>query len=132
MPLPAALIALVPTLMDFLMGEAKEVIDRTVPDKAAAEAAKRALDEKKHDNSVTLALQQILANIAEIQSGHWTGKWRGALGWGLALSAIYQLILIHFISFVALSINPTYPIEKLPKLEWQELGKLLMGMLGIV
>jgi hypothetical protein len=126
------LAAVIPSILDFVLGEAKEVIDRTVPDKEAAAAAKRALDEKRHDNSVTLAMQQIMANIEEIKSGHILGKWRGALGWGLALSAIYQLILIHFITFIALAIDSTYPVEKLPKLEWQELGKLLMGMLGLV
>jgi hypothetical protein len=132
MPLPVAIAALIPTVLDFILGEAKEVIDRTVPDKAAAEAAKRALDDKKHDSSVTLAMQQILVNVEEVKSGHILGKWRGALGWGLACSAIYQLILIHFITFAVLIFNPSYPVEKLPKLEWQELGKLLMGMLGIV
>lgn len=126
-----AIVAAIPAIIDFVLGEAKEVIDRTVPDKEAADKAKRAMDEKRHDRSVTLALQQILTNIEEIKSGHWLGKWRGALGWGLALSAIYQLILIHFITFIALSISPTYPVEKLPKLEWQELGKILMGMLGL-
>lgn len=124
--------AAIPSLIDFFIGEAKEVIDRVVPDREAAARAKAELDAKRHDNSVTLALQQILANIEEIKSGHWTGKWRGALGWGLALSAIYQLVLIHFITFVALSVNPAYPVEKLPRLEWQELGKLLLGMLGLV
>jgi hypothetical protein len=132
MALPVALAALIPSILDFVLGEAKEVIDRTVPDKEAAAAAKRALDEKRHDNSVTLALQQIMTNIEEIKSGHWLGKWRGALGWGLALSAIYQLILVHFITYAVLIFNPAYPVEKLPKLDWAELGKLLMGMLGIV
>jgi hypothetical protein len=132
MALPVAIAALIPTIMDFVLGEAKEVIDRTVPDKEAARQAKDALDAKKHDNSVTLAMQQILANIEEIKSGHWTGKWRGALGWGLTASALYQLVLIHFITFVALAFDPNYPVEKLPKLEWQELGKILLGMLGIV
>jgi hypothetical protein len=131
MPLPAALVALIPTITDFLLGEAKEVIDRTVPDKAAAQAAKDALDAKRHDNSVTLAMQQILANVEEIKSGHILGKWRGALGWGLAFSAIYQLVLIHFITFFVLIFNPAFPVDKLPRLEWAELGKLLMGMLGL-
>jgi hypothetical protein len=102
-----------------------------VPDKEAAAAAKRALDDKRQDQSVQLALAQILTNQEEIKSGHILGKWRGALGWGLALSAIYQLILIHFITFIILAFNPAYPVEKLPKLEWQELGRLLMGMLGL-
>lgn len=131
MAIPAILAAAIPALLDVLIGEAKEVIDRTVPDKEAARQAKEALDAKKQDNSTQLALAQILTNQAEIQSGHWLGKWRGALGWGLALSAIYQLILIHFITFLVLLVSPTFPVEKLPKLEWQELGKLLMGMLGL-
>jgi holin (3TMs family) len=131
MPIPAFLAAAIPSILDVILGEAKEVIDRVVPDKEAARAAKEALDAKRHDSSVQLALQQILTNQEEIKSGHWLGKWRGALGWGLALSAIYQLVLIHFITFVVLAFDPKYPVEKLPKLEWQELGKLLMGMLGL-
>jgi hypothetical protein len=132
MPIPAALLAAVPNILEVVIDEAKDIIDHFVPNAEAAAAAKRALDEKRQDHNVQLALQQILTNIAEIQSGHWLGKWRGALGWGLALSAIYQLILVHFIVFIAVSINPAFPVEKLPKLDWQELGKLLMGMLGIV
>lgn len=131
MALPAILASAIPSLIDFFIGEAKEVIDRTVPDKEAAAAAKRALDDKRQDQGTQLALQQIMTNIEEIKSGHILGKWRGALGWGLALSAIYQLILIHFITFAVLIFNPAYPVEKLPKLEWQELGKILMGMLGL-
>ena len=131
MPIPAFLAAAIPSIIDMFIGEAKEVIDRVVPDKEAARAAKEALDAKRQDNSVQLALQQILTNQEEIKSGHWLGKWRGALGWGLAMSAIYQLVLIHFITFVVLAFDPKYPVEKLPKLEWQELGKLLMGMLGL-
>jgi hypothetical protein len=129
--LPAILTAAIPSILDVVLGEAKEIIDRTVPDKEAAAAAKRALDDKRQDQSVQLALAQILTNQEEIKSGHILGKWRGALGWGLALSAIYQLILIHFITFIILAFNPAYPVEKLPKLEWQELGRLLMGMLGL-
>jgi hypothetical protein len=133
MPIPLApvLAAAIPALMDLFIGEAKEVIDRVIPDKVAADKAKQELDAKRSDQSFQLATQQILANIEEIKSGHILGKWRGALGWGLALSAIYQLVLIHFITFFVLIFNPEYPVEKLPKLEWQELGRLLMGMLGL-
>lgn len=131
MPLPAILAAAIPSILDVVLGEAKEIIDRVVPDKEAARQAKEALDAKRQDQSVQLALQQILTNQEEIKSGHWLGKWRGALGWGLAFSAIYQLVLIHFITFFVLIFNPTFPVEKLPKLEWQELGRILMGMLGL-
>lgn len=131
MPLPAVLAAAIPSILDVLLGEAKEIIDRTVPDKEAARQAKEALEAKRQDQSVQLALQQILTNQEEIKSGHWLGKWRGALGWGLALSAIYQLILVHFLVAITLFIDPNFPVDKLPKLDWQELGRLLMGMLGL-
>ena len=131
MPIPAFLAAAIPHILNVVLDEAKEVIDRVVPDKEAAAAAKRALDDKRQDQNVQLALQQILTNQEEIRSGHWLGKWRGALGWGLAFSAIYQLVLIHFITFFVLIFNPLYPVDKLPKLEWQELGRILMGMLGL-
>ena len=132
MALPAALVALIPTITDFLLGEAKEVIDRTIPDKEAARQAKEALDAKRHDNSVTLAMQQILANVEEIKSGHILGKWRGALGWGLTIAALYQLAGVHFLAFVAIWVDPTFPVERLPKLELSDLLKPLLGMLGIV
>lgn len=132
MPIPAFIAAAIPSILGTVLDEAKEVIDRVIPDKEAARAAKDALESKKQDNNTQLALQQILANIAEIQSGHWLGKWRGALGWGLALSALYQLIVVHFMTAVLLVFNPAFPVEKLPKLDWQELGRLLLGMLGIV
>jgi len=131
MPLPAVLAAAIPSILEVVLGEAKEVIDRVIPDKAAAQAAKDALEAKKQDNSVQLALQQILTNQEEIKSGHILGKWRGALGWGLALSAIYQLALQPLLVSVLLAFNPAFPVEKLPKLDWAELGKLLMGMLGL-
>lgn len=131
MALPAILAAAVPALMDLIIGEAKEVIDRTVPDSVGKEKAKQALEDKRQDQSFQLAMQQILANIAEIQSGHWLGKWRGALGWGLALSAIYQLMLHPFLVFCILIFQPAFPVDRLPKLDWAELGRLLMGMLGL-
>lgn len=121
------LVAAIPTIIQ----AAKDVIDRMVPDKAAAQAAKDALDKQEANEHFQIALRQIDTNIAEIQAGGWLGKWRGALGWGLAFSAIYQLIAVHFLVALLLIFNPTFPVEKLPKLDWQELGKLLMGMLGL-
>jgi hypothetical protein len=131
MALPAILAAAVPAILDLIVGEAKEVIDRTVPDKEAARAAKAALDDKKTDQSTQLALAQILTNQEEIKSGNWLGKWRGGLGWIGVFSIGYQLILYPFLVFLVLLFNDKFPVEKLPRLEWQELGKILMGMLGI-
>lgn len=124
--------AAIPKLLELFVGEAKEVIDRVVPDKAAAQAAKDALDAKKTDNGFQLATQQILANIEEIKSGHILGKWRGGLGWIAVFSIGYQLIVHPLLVGTVLLFDETFPVDKLPKLEWQELGKILMGMLGLV
>lgn len=121
------LAALIP---DFIRG-AKEIIDRFVPDKAAAQAAKDALDKQEAQEHFEIALKQIDTNIAEIQAGGFLGKWRGVLGMGLACSAVYQLMLQPFLVAIILLFSPAFPVEKLPKLEWAELGKLLAGMLGL-
>lgn len=131
MPLPLALAAAIPSIIDVVINEAKDIIDRFVPNAEAAAAAKRALDDKRADQGVQLALAQILTNQEEIRSGNWLGKWRGALGWGLACSAMYQFMLHPFLVFFILIFQPAFPVEKLPKLDWQELGKMLLGMLGL-
>lgn len=127
-----------PLVLGGLVEAARKLIDHWFPDPNIAADKKLELAKLEQSGelarlaaSTDLARAQIGLNTAEVQSGHWLGKWRGALGWGLALSAIYQLILVHFIVFIALAISPTFPVEKLPKLDWQELGKLLMGMLGL-
>lgn len=104
-----------------------KVLDKFIPD--PAEKAKAAAEFQ--GSMERLRIAQINLNAEEVKSGSWLGKWRGALGWGLTASALYQLILIHFITSIILIFNPAFPVEKLPKLEWAELGKLLLGMLGL-
>ena len=127
-----------PLVIGGLVEAARKLIDHWFPDPNVAADKKLELAKMEQDGRLAklasdtdLAKAQIGLNTAEVQSGHWLGKWRGALGWGLAFSAIYQLILVHFIVFVALLVNPNFPVEKLPKLDWAQLGKLLMGMLGL-
>lgn len=110
---------------------AKDLIDRYVPDKAAAQAAKDALDRQESTEHFQIALKQIDANIAEIQQGGFLSKWRSLLGMSCAVSFAYQFVAHPFLVALILVFQPTFPVEKLPKLEWQELGKVLMGMLGL-
>lgn len=121
------LAAAIPTIIQ----AAKDLIDRYVPDATAAAAAKAALDTQAANEHFQIALRQIDTNIAEIQAGGFLGKWRSVLGMGLAFSAVYQLVLHPFLVSVILIFSPTFPVEKLPKLDWAQLGKLLAGMLGI-
>lgn len=103
------------------------IINKYIPD--PAEKAKAAAE---FESQVTARRNaQLAVDTAEIQSGSMLGKWRGALGWGLAGSAIYQFMLHPFLVAIILWITPTFPVEKLPKLDWQSLGSVLLGMLGL-
>lgn len=74
---------------------------------------------------------QVETNKVEIATGGFLSKWRSVLGMGLAFSAIYQLMVHPLFIAIILWVTPTFPVEKLPKLDWKELGSLLAGLLGI-
>ena len=57
--------------------------------------------------------------------------WRTALGWTFTLSIAYQFIVHPLLVFAMLYIQPAFPVEKLPKLDWQELVRVLLAMLGL-
>lgn len=103
------------------------IINKFIPD--PAEKAKAAAELEAQITARRTA--QLSVDTAEIQSGSILGKWRGALGWGLAGSAIYQFMLHPFLVAILLAFNPAFPVEKLPKLEWSQLGSVLLGMLGL-
>ncbi len=104
-----------------------KILDKFIPD--PAEKAKAAVELRTLLNQVALA--QIDLNKAETQNGSFLGKWRGGLGWGLAFSIVYQLILFPFITMIALALDPNFPIDRLPGLDIATLKALLLGMLGL-
>ncbi len=103
------------------------ILDKFIPD--PAEKAKAALEMRQLLQQVALA--QVDLNKAEVSSGRWLGQWRGALGWGLVASLLYQFILYPFLIATVLIFDPVFPVERLPVLDWKELGSLLLGMLGL-
>lgn len=113
--------------LDDAINEGLKLINKWVPDpleKAKAEA-------EYVQVMAQLKTAQIGLNTAEVQSGHWLGKWRGALGWALVASMLYQFILYPFLVAGILAVDHTFPVERLPVLEWKQLGSLLLGMLGL-
>lgn len=127
-----------PLLLEGVFEIGKSIIEHLFPDpekKAAAELEllklKESGDLARLASLTALAQAQIGVNAEEVKSGSLLGKWRGFLGWGLACTAIYQLMVQPFFVAIALLVNPQFPVEKMPKLEWAQLGQLLMGMLGL-
>ena len=44
---------------------------------------------------------------------------------------VYQFIAYPFLIAAILLFDPGFPVERLPVLDWQQLGSLLLGMLGL-
>lgn len=103
------------------------ILDKFIPDPEAK--ARAAVELRQLLNQVALA--QIDLNKAEVASGRWLGQWRGALGWGLVASLVYQFIVYPFLIATILILNPAFPVERLPVLDWKQLGSLLLGILGL-
>lgn len=127
-----------PLVVEGIFEVGRKILERLFPDpekKAAAELEllkmKESGDLARLASFTELAKLQISTNMEEIKSGSLLGKWRGGLGWALVGSLVYQLILHPFLVFGILIANPNFPVEKLPKLDWKQLGSVLLGMLGI-
>ena len=127
-----------PLVISGLVEAARKLIDHWFPDPNVAAEKKLELAKLEQSGELAklaaetdLAKAQIGLNVEEVKSGSLLGKWRGFLGWGLACSAVYQLMIFPFLVTIILWITPTFPVEKLPRLDWKELGSLLMGMLGL-
>lgn len=127
-----------PLLISGIFQLGQSLLDRFFPDPDKRAAAELELLKMKESGDLArlasftdLAKAQIGLNTAEVQSGHWLGKWRGALGWGLTASLLYQLILFPLVVQIILIFDDNYPVDKLPKLDWKQLGSVLLGMLGV-
>lgn len=127
-----------PLIITGLMQAAQSLIERWFPDPNVQADKKLELMKLEQSGELQklaaltdLAKAQIALDTAEVQSGSLLGKWRGFLGWGLAGSAVYQLIVQPFLVTIILLFSPAFPVDKLPKLDWAQLGHLLTGMLGI-
>lgn len=112
---------------DDAIAQGLAIINKFIPD--PAEKAKAAAEYQ--ETMARLRLAQIDLNKAETGNGSILGKWRGALGWGLAFSVVYQFILYPFLVAVLLYTDNNFPVNSLPVLEWKQLGSLLLGMLGL-
>lgn len=127
-----------PLLLSSIFQIGEKLIERLLPDPAAQAQAKLELlkiqesgDLQRLAMQTDLAKAQVALDTAEVQSGSILGKWRGFLGWTCAGSFAYQFVIQPFMVTMILWVSPSFPVDKLPKLDWQDLGKVLLGMLGI-
>ena len=122
MPLPAILLP--------LLGIAGKVIDKVIPDKAAAEKAKLEMEVALQSQEFALALEQIKVNAEEAKSTNWfVAGWRPACGWIGALALGYAAIgepVARFIALVAFGYKGAFPV-----IDTSITMQILFGILGL-
>ena len=122
MPLPAILAP--------LLGLASTVIDRVIPDKAAAEKAKLEMEAALQSQEFSLALEQIKVNAVEAGSTNWfVAGWRPCVGWLGAFSLGYAALLEPFARFIA-KVGFGY-VGAFPVLDTTITMQILFGILGL-
>jgi hypothetical protein len=105
------------------------VLDRVIPDKAAAEKAKLEMQATLLEASLRGDLGQMEVN--KVEAGHqsvFVSGWRPAIGWVCALALAYSYMLVPLAGFT-LSLAG-HPIPKWPVLD-NILWELMFGMLGM-
>lgn len=117
-------------LLPAIIEAAKTVIDRVIPDKAAAEKAKLELDSVESKSVFENALAQIAVNLEEAKSPNWfVAGWRPACGWIGAFALGYAALLEPFARFIAkvgFGYSGVFPV-----LDTTITMQILFGILGL-
>jgi hypothetical protein len=121
----APLLALIPALLPAL----GTLIDRLIPDKAAAERAKLEIEAQLVASANEAALAQVEVN--KIEAGHssvFVAGWRPSIGWVCAAGLAWAFVLAPVASW-ALVVSGIK--EELPDIQTDYLLELVLAMLGI-
>ena len=105
------------------------VIDKVIPDKAAADKAKLEMQLKLLDAANAGALAQLEVN--KVEAAHqsvFVAGWRPAIGWVCAAALAYSYMLVPFVGFAFAVMGK--PMPKWPVLDGN-LWELMFGMLGM-
>lgn len=119
--IPAVITALVPAL--------GTLVDRLIPDKAAAERAKADMEAALIKASNEAALAQVEVN--KIEAGHssvFVAGWRPAIGWVCAAALAWAFIVAPVASWTMAAFGAR---ETLPAIGTDNLFELVLAMLGL-
>lgn len=119
------LLALLPTLLPALT----EVLDRVVPDQAAAAKAKMEMEAKLLEAATTQAGQQ--AAINQVEAGHqsiFVSGWRPFIGWVCGAGLAWAFVVAPMIGWL---LPVTGVVTSLPVLQMEYLLELVVAMLGL-
>ena len=121
MPIPAIVTALLPAL--------GTLVDRLIPDRAAAEKAKAEMEAELIRASNEAALAQVEVN--KIEAGHssvFVAGWRPSIGWVCAAGLAWAFVLAPIASWALMVLGIK---AELPAIQFDHLFELVLAMLGI-
>ena len=119
------LLALLPSLLPALT----EVLDRVVPDKAAAAKAKLEMEARLLEVATTQASQQ--AEINKIEASHasiFVSGWRPYIGWVCGMAIAWAFLLAPMLSWLLPVMGV---VAAVPPLQTEFLLELVFAMLGL-
>lgn len=123
--MPGPLLALLPSLLPALT----EVLDRVVPDQAAAAKAKLEMEAKLLEAVTVQAGQQ--AAINQVEAGHasiFVSGWRPFIGWVCGAGLAWAFVVAPMAGWLLPAVGATVV---LPVLQMEYLLELVVAMLGL-
>jgi hypothetical protein len=105
------------------------LIDRLIPDRAAAEKAKAEMEAELIRASNEAALAQV--DVNKIEAGHssvFVAGWRPSIGWVCAAGLAWAFVVAPVASWALLVMGVK---AELPAIEFDHLFELVLAMLGI-
>ena len=119
------LLALLPTLLPAIT----EVLDRVVPDQAAAAKAKLEMETKLLEAATAQAGQQ--AAINQVEAGHmsiFVSGWRPFIGWVCGAGLAWAFVVAPMLGWL---LPAAGVVAALPVLQMEYLLELVVAMLGL-
>jgi roadblock/LC7 domain-containing protein len=105
------------------------LIDRLIPDRAAAEKAKAEMEQQLVTAANQAALAQVEVN--KIEAGHssvFVAGWRPSIGWVCAAGLAWAFVLAPVASWALMVMGIR---AELPAIQFDHLFELVLAMLGI-
>jgi hypothetical protein len=121
MPIPAIVTALLPAL--------GTLVDRLIPDRAAAEKAKAEMEAELIRVGNEAALAQVEVNKVEAaHSSVFVAGWRPSIGWVCAAGLAWAFVVAPVASWALMVLGVK---AELPAIQFDHLFELVLAMLGI-
>ena len=108
------------------------LIDRLIPDKTAAAAAKAQLLEMQTKGELDQITGQLTVDQNEANSkSTFVAGWRPFVGWACGAAFVYVYIFQPMCQFALVAFKVNFDVAKMPNLDIADMMPVLLGMLGL-